>query len=181
MKFEIGQIFCKKAGVELDRLAVEIDEIQSNDSVYVIHKKAEAMFNLVKKPLVVSDDAWSIPALSGFPGAYMKDINDWLRPEDWITLMSKHNDKRIFLEQRLAYIDETGVTVFEGKVEGKFLSTISKSDGLSIHRIISLGGGDGRPYNELRSENAKDAITTIEGLDAWPFLIDWYKEKYDQE
>ena len=38
---------------------------------------------------------WEIPALRGFPGAYMHPVNDWFTAGDWLRLMHGIADRRI--------------------------------------------------------------------------------------
>lgn len=81
-KIREAMVACEKFDVEVEQVKLEIDEFQSNDPQKISKEKAEAAFLLVKKPVVVTDTFWNIPALNGFPGAYMKDVAEWLKPED---------------------------------------------------------------------------------------------------
>ncbi len=128
-----AQVALKKHGISIEQLSIDVDEVQSADPNYIIEHKAQSMFAKVGKPLIVSDDSWRIPALNGFPGAYMKHVNHWFSPKDWIAIMEQHDDKRIFLERRLAYTDGTDITLFEDVEERQFLESYSAKDGGRIY------------------------------------------------
>lgn len=172
-KFELGSRSFQKHGLILEQLQIEVDEVQSEDPYYILDHKIRSIYEKVKRPLIVTDDSWNIPALGGFPGAYMKSVNHWLAPDDWLNLMSTHEDKRIFLESRLAYIDESGVKNFEDSQERKFLDKVSETDGVSILRVISLSN-DPTPLNELWK---RDPELLLNGRLVWENFIDWYKNK----
>ena len=53
--------------------SLDIDEIQSHDSIKIAENKASQAFDKLHLPLVINDGFWSIPSLGGFPGGYMKD------------------------------------------------------------------------------------------------------------
>ena len=84
-----AKLACELAGIEIVQQQVEIDEIQSTVPHAISIDKAEKAYNLIKKPLVVTDTFWRIPALNGFPGAYMKDIANWFSSEDFLSLMER--------------------------------------------------------------------------------------------
>lgn len=74
--------------------------VTSNDG-----KIAEQAFKILGEPLIVNDAEWNIPALNGFPGPYVRYINEWLSPDDFIVLMSRHEDKKVFYKEVITHID----------------------------------------------------------------------------
>ena len=83
---------------ELTALNVELGELTP----------AVEAYNALQSPLVVTDDSWIIPGLNGFPGPYMKQVNDWFTPDDWLHLTSGLADRRVILRQIIVYQDSTG-------------------------------------------------------------------------
>lgn len=86
-KIQIAQTACTRANINIEAVALDIDEIQGEDPELIVLDKAQRAYNLIGAPTIVSDDTWDIRALRGFPGAYMKSINYWFEPQDFLRLM----------------------------------------------------------------------------------------------
>lgn len=176
-KFATATSACQKRDIDLERIVIEIDEIQSEDPKLVLEHKINAIYDKVGKPLVVSDDSWSIPALNGFPGIYMKSMNYWFSAKDWLNIMSQYPDKTIYLNARLAYIDSYGtITFFEETREMKFLDKQSDVPGAPILQILSLPDDD-TPISDLLKNNP-DKYHSSRKL--WSNFLDWYTENQPQ-
>jgi non-canonical purine NTP pyrophosphatase (RdgB/HAM1 family) len=85
-----------KYNIEIEQVRLEIDEIQSEDKFAVTTDKAQKAFEILKSPLFVTDTFWEIPALNGFPGAYMKYVNKWFSSEDFLALMKNKENRTSF-------------------------------------------------------------------------------------
>lgn len=96
---------CDLFGITLLNQAFEIDEIQSNDPKKISEHKARQAFELAGRPVVVTDTFWSMPALNGFPGAYMKDVYQWFNEQDFLNLMVDKADTRISFSENITYFD----------------------------------------------------------------------------
>jgi inosine/xanthosine triphosphate pyrophosphatase family protein len=95
-KFETVGSFFEKQGIEISQKVLPIYEIQSNDGIEIAISKAKQAWEIIKEPLFVNDAFWIIPSLKGFPGPYMKYINDWFEPDDFLKLMNGKNDRTKF-------------------------------------------------------------------------------------
>lgn len=133
-----GRQVCKKYGIELVQRDLEIDEVQSEDIEYVARKKVEAAFSLLREPVVISDDAWVIHGLNGFPGTYAKSVNTWFTPADYIRLTKDLADRRVTLVQTLVYQDEHGQHFFKRETVGALLKEPSGQNGATIQKIVSM-------------------------------------------
>jgi non-canonical purine NTP pyrophosphatase (RdgB/HAM1 family) len=130
-------------GITVKAISIEIDEIQHHDPAEITKAKARAAFAFLHKPVVVSDTSWSIPALGGFPGGYMKDVGIWWSEQDWLNIMAGHNDKTIILQEHLAYYDGTELIHFSQDYQGVFLDHIQGpvvNQKESFERVASLDG-----------------------------------------
>lgn len=101
--------------------------------------KAEKAYNLIKKPLVVTDTFWRIPALNGFPGAYMKDVANWFSSEDFLSLMEKKENRQIFFSENITYKDADTIKQFSQEYEG-IIVTEPKGKGNSIENVAEFEG-----------------------------------------
>lgn len=162
-------------GIEVLPRKVSIDEIQHRDPMKVTQAKAKAAFMQLHSPVVVSDTSWSIPVLGGFPGAYMKDIAAWLEPEDWVALMSRHEDKRIFCHEHVAYYDGSESQHFQADYEGYFVSIPRgrDHDEESFEKLVVLYG------DKTMAERLADGEIASAGEELlhWKLFGEWFSSR----
>ncbi len=170
-KFALGQAAFAGHGITLEQVLVDIDEIQGEDADMILHDKAKKAFAAIGKPVLVTDDSWSVPALGGFPGPYMKSMNHWFTPEDFMALMHDKADRTVYLEQHIAYIDADEIVTFSKRIKGVFVAEPRGYTGPPIMRVVELEG-DGMTIAELYDKGS------IQGHgmqpDAWNDAADWY-------
>lgn len=173
-KFALGKLAFDKEGIDLEQIFIDIDEIQSEEPEVILADKARKAFAAAEAPVIVSDDSWSIPALKGFPGAYMKSMNHWLEPSDFLHLMQDRDNRTIYLDQRLAYIDQDGIVTFNKRLKGVIVKSPKGETGPPIMRIVELED-DGMTIAELYDKGIADK----RGLerDAWSDAAEWYTQK----
>ena len=125
-KLENAQKFFKEYDIQVEQLTSKIEEIQSGDSLEIAIAKAKNAFAKEQKPLFINDATWIIPALRGFPGPFMKYINQWFEPIDFVHLMQGKDDRRIILRDSIVYIDKEGHTIFTHDHEGVILEEVAQ-------------------------------------------------------
>ena len=81
-KIQVAQKYLGQLGITVEGYHLDMEEIQSHSGEDIITRKAEQAFKAINKALIVSDHFWNIEALKGFPCAYMKYMNEWLKPQD---------------------------------------------------------------------------------------------------
>jgi len=130
---------CHLFGVDIEQAEVLIQEIQSKDLVEIaLHKSLQA-FGQLRKPVVVADTFWAIPALNGFPGAYMKEVTRWFGPWDFINLLRPYPDKRVCFTETIVYRDATQHRVFSGEYWG-VISATPRGEGIAIEQVAAFNG-----------------------------------------
>lgn len=137
-KYGIGKTVCSEYDIVLTQKDLDIDEVQSESLEYVARRKAEAAFALLKQPVIISDDAWEISALNGFPGTYAKSVNQWFSTDDWIRLTQDLEDREILLLQSLVYQDEHIQQYFVRSTRGVLLHRAGGTTGATIQKVVSL-------------------------------------------
>ena len=136
-KLSEAQAACQDFGIVVEQVELQIDEIQARDAQKIsVHKAAEA-FRQVQKPVVVTDTSWSIPALHGFPGAYMKDVAEWFTPTDFIHLMSDKTDRRISFTENITYADGKIIRTFSQEFWGQ-ITMSPRGSGVSIEQVVEF-------------------------------------------
>lgn len=168
-KFKSADTICRPKGIQLVRKQLDLVEIQSDAGEDIARRKASDAYQQFRQPLVVTDDSWMIPGLNGWPGPYMKYMNEWLTAEDMLRLTKPLKDRRIFMQQIVVYQDELGQQLFSARVEGILLQ---HSSGISQFPIFSIVSFDNKT---AAAESTDAAYMAIVGQrTAWHDLLDWF-------
>jgi XTP/dITP diphosphohydrolase len=176
LKFGIGKNVCAKYDIELTQAIVDIDEIQGEDPEKIVARKAQDAFKALQKPVVVSDDSWAISGLRGFPGAYMKSVNHWFTPEDFIRLTKDLADRRVFLQQYLAYHDGVETVIFKNDIPGKLLTEPRGIHGDPAFKVVALDADNGLSIAEVYDAGKEhEPGRFARRKDAWHGFAEWYK------
>jgi XTP/dITP diphosphohydrolase len=171
-KFNQAKNTCQQFGIELVQdKSHDFQEIQSESGEEIALHKAAQAYALFKQPLVISDDSWDIPGLGGFPGSYMKSINQWFTSDDWLRLTKSLTDRRIILHQVVVYQDADGSQVFVKDLMGTLQT---KSRGISPYAhatITSLDGG--KTTTAEWHERGESASGDLQN--PWHDFAKWYR------
>lgn len=161
----------RKYDIKLEQRELTIDEIQSEDAEAIVRDKLQKAYELVRQPVVVTDDSWEIPALNGFPGPYMKSINHWLSPEDYLRLTKPLADRRIFLIQRVGFTDGATTKILTAKTGGTLLTDIKGDYGLANHKLVSMDGDSGLSIAEIYDQGLDNGERAA--VKVWHELLEW--------
>ncbi len=175
-KYENAKKFFKPHAIEVEQVTLSLSEIQGDDSTEVALTKAQDAWKLVKQPLFINDASWFIPALKGFPGPYMKYINQWFEPIDFIHLMEGKIDRRIILKDIIVYIDENGPTIFTHEHVGILLNKVASEEYRHpSDAVISFSQNGVSLAEEMKSKSY-----FIEGEDkVWNDFVRWLQKEED--
>jgi XTP/dITP diphosphohydrolase len=176
-KIRIARTICEPAGIVVEPVALHIPEIQSEDPEVIIGDKVQRAYEQLGKPVVVSDDSWNIPALRGFPGPYMKSINHWFKPEDFLRLMHGVADRRIILHQYLAYTNGTVTKIFTSSAEGKIVDEVrGHHDDFPSKSVIALDMDGGKTIAEALEQDPEKVEERYKNHpDPWREFAAWYQ------
>jgi len=171
-KIKEARAGCDLFGIEVVPTALEFDEIQSHDPINISKRKADDAFALVDAPaVVVADTSWSIPALKGFPGGYMKDVYAWFEPEDFINLVKNKADKTIIFIETIVYKDEHEVKIFSKQYTGVIADSPRGENGNSIDKVAEFDGKTLAESHDLgtTSHDPKEYV--------WYEFAEWFSKK----
>lgn len=174
-KFQIAQAVCEPLGLTLVQRKLNIDEIQGEDSEIIICDKARKAYELAGKAVIVSDDSWNIPGLRGFPGPYMKSMDHWFTPDDFLNLTRHLDDRRIILIQLLAYQDDTHQHVFRKEHVGTLLTEKRGRYGNPLQKVVAMPGDEGLSIAEAYDRGTIHADRDVAA--GWRQLVDWYQKE----
>lgn len=150
-KFEEAQFVL--ADWELEQVHIDLSEIQG-DGTDIIKAKAKDALQILKRPLVVEDNALCCPAINGLPGPYIKDFLIKLGEQGLYELIHKYDDHRVHVICHVAYIKpDMEPVIFEGVMDG----TIVAPRGHTRHGAISWNAifqplGMDKTFGELTIE-----------------------------
>ena len=171
-KFAEAEKVAKQYGVVLQAKALDIVEIQSDNPMAVSRAKAKAAYQILNHPVVTHDSSWAIPALKGFPGAYMHDMVSWFGPEDWLNLMRGHSDKTIEVCENVAYYDGKELKCFQYRQQGMFVDAPRGENGNSLEKVVVLAD------NQTIAEHHDISIgNNSVALKAWEDFFSWYQKE----
>ncbi len=168
-KFQKAKRCADELNIDLVQKALEIKEVQSDSIEKIAKFKAQQAFNTLKKPLVVSDSGWNIPALNGFPGPYMHYINDWFNSDDFLNLMKDKEDRRIILKHVICAASEKGFKLFKGEHKG-FFADKTEGKGISSDEVVKMEGS-----NHTIARNLNLNKETFSNCDMWEKTLSWFK------
>ena len=177
-KMQIATSVCSTFDIKVEFVRLDIDEIQGEDAEVIVRNKAKRAYDQLNMPVVVSDDSWDIKALNGFPGAYMKSINYWFKPEDFIRLMSSIKDRRVTLHQYLAYTDGNITEVFTNDLNGVIVSKPrGKVERAPCMEVVEFDFDEGLTLAEVfnKQDDQLMAKRYRKHPDAWHEFAKWYK------
>ncbi|HEX7042818.1 MAG TPA: non-canonical purine NTP pyrophosphatase [Patescibacteria group bacterium] len=168
-KIDIAKKFLTPHEIFFEPQNIELTEIQSKDIKKVVENKAKQAYEIIKTPLFVNDHFWSITALNGFPGAYMKYMNEWLTPDDFLNLMKGKKNREAILTEAVCYIDESRIQTFLMQHKAVILES-PKGKGLPALRVISVSG-DGLSIAEKLEKDP----SAVDVYPIWDEFAKWYK------
>lgn len=155
---------------------IELIEIQSISVEEVVAFKAKQAYELLKKPVAVSDSGLEITSLNKFPGALVKFANEILGQEKIIKLLEDEKNRQAFFVAAIAYCDNLeDVRIFTQRDEGK-IALQPKGQGWHFDRIF-IPTGEKHTWAEIgRKLKNKDSAFRR----ALEQLIIYLEKKYNR-
>lgn len=92
--------------------ALDIPEVQAANAREIALFKAHHAYEQVGEPVVVHDSSFHVHALGGFPGPYVKYVNETLGVEGVLKLLDGAKDRSCHFEATLVYMDTNGAKAF---------------------------------------------------------------------
>jgi len=162
---------CEPLGISLEQAVLDIPEVQAEDGEPIARDKATKAFAQLQKPLIISDDNWLIPGLNNFPGPYMKSMNHWFSPEDWLHLTGNLADRTIILRQIVVYQDADTQKLFSVDITGTLLHEIRGESPHPHCTITSMDGG-----KTTMAEHHEKNESAVQQHSAWHDFAAWYAQ-----
>ena len=171
LKFDAAVLALKGSQVELVRKELEVPEIQSTSVEDIASFSAQWASQKLSESVVVTDAGYFITALNGFPGPFIKYINQWLTPQDLLKLMEGKKDREVIVRDCLAYCKPGQKPVtFIGEAKGTLSEKVVKLGRTPISTIFIPEGFD-KTEPELTDEEMFKFWNS--NLQVWPKLAEY--------
>jgi len=103
LKFEIAKRFFSTTNeYELVQLTHHVPEIQDTSCEEIARQSAIHAAQQIGEPCVVMDAGFFIPALNGFPGPFVKYVNEWISEERLLRMLDASDDRTAYFTDALA-------------------------------------------------------------------------------
>jgi XTP/dITP diphosphohydrolase len=135
-------------GYAIERVELDLQEVQAETVAEVALAKARAAFDKLKRPVIVEDAGVELFGLGGFPGPYIKyweklgGLKSICRAADGL------GDRRVRAVCALGICSEAGSDVVEGAVEGLLALQPRGQSGFGWDAIF-VPNGEGRTFGEM--------------------------------
>ncbi|MCL5412694.1 MAG: RdgB/HAM1 family non-canonical purine NTP pyrophosphatase [Candidatus Marsarchaeota archaeon] len=150
---EFGQML----GVELERVDLQLEELQSLDTAAVATDKARQAYSVLGRPVVVEDTGLYIDAWNGFPGALVKWLVKSVGLQGIIRMLGNETDRRAHAKTSICLRYGSGARLFEGTVHGSIADSVRGTSDFGWDPIF-IPEGMSNTFAELGHE-AKNAVS----------------------
>ncbi|HEX8182799.1 MAG TPA: non-canonical purine NTP pyrophosphatase [Candidatus Saccharimonadales bacterium] len=171
-KFHIGNSICTQYGIKLRQTTLDIPELQAEDGMVIARDKVRLAYENLLHPVLVSDDSWLIPGLNNFPGPYMKSMNTWFTPEDWLRLTCSLQNRKIILRVIVAYQDAHVQKLFCSDINGVLLKNAVGTSKFTHTTITSFNNGSSSLAEDIAAGRASSDVPGS----AWHQFAKWHTE-----
>lgn len=159
IKYSIAKNILNSYGIDIVQENMKTPEIQAEDGKEICEYSAKYAFDKLKKPLVKTDVSYHIHSLNGFPGPFIKYINNWLTPEDLLNLMRDREDRTIEIREYLTYISSDGkIKTFQTSSLCKLSDKIYSEKGYMIDKLLIRPGLE-IPQNILSEKELEELFS----------------------
>jgi XTP/dITP diphosphohydrolase len=131
---------------------LDAPEIQSERVEDVAIYAGEWACSRLGEPVVVTDAGFYIEALNGFPGPFVKYVNQWLTAQDLLDLMRGKDDRQVVTRDCLAYCQPgEEPVVFSGSYSGRVATVPGNGEGRPME-LIFIPEGYTVPVSDFSTE-----------------------------
>lgn len=107
---------------DLEKLAVDLPEIQSADAQEIIKAKLEEAMKHYSGELIVEDTSMHFDCLNGLPGPLIKWFVKSLGQPGLYDLTKRYNNHKAYVRCLVGYAKDGDIKFFEGIVPGQIVS-----------------------------------------------------------
>lgn len=179
-KFEVAQKSLAGSGFEVVQKKLKTPEIQSKSVKEIAAFSAEWASNKLNKPAAVSDAGFYIETINGFPGPFIKYVNDWFSIKDLFNLMEGKENRNVVWKDCLAYCEPGGKCV---SFISYFKGVLSDKPGKNEYRrnygwidALFVPRGFSKTLSELPNKEYLNFWSDPKSYNSWQKLVNFLKK-----
>ncbi len=174
-KIQRAEKICKGSGVQIEQLKTETPEIQGKSSKEIAKFSANFAGKKLNKPIVKLDVSFHINNLSGFPGPFVKYVNEWLPPEKILKMLEGVKDRTCYWTDSLAFYYQGKTKVFSSNENGTLTKIPRGQNGWGMDKIFIPQGQD-----KTKAELSDEERLNICNQEHWNSFIKFIQKTYLQ-
>lgn len=158
LKFEIAkQFFESTGGYELARHSFQVPEVQDASCEEIARRSAIYAAKELGEVCVVTDVGFSINALNGFPGPFVKYVNEWLSEAQLLRMLREDDDRTAYFTDALAVGFPDGTAeVFSHKATGRLAKEGEYSASKWPVNSLFIPDGHSAPLGSMTKQEQTD-------------------------
>lgn len=154
IKFCIAKKVFQDTGINLIQKSLDTPEIQSKRVEDIAVFSAKWASKELNQAVVVTDAGFYIEALNGFPGPFIKFVNEWFSADDYLNLMSRQTNRAIIVRDCLVYCHPNKEPIaFIGEYKGSIADKAGRKAKIPIEQLF-IPEGYNKPISEMSPEAA---------------------------
>jgi len=135
---EIGAFL--EGTVSVEHVSLECPEYRDDEVGPIAREKGRYAFEELRRPLIVDDTGFFVNALRGFPGPYAAYVLGTIGNAGLLRLLEGTDDRTAYFVTVVAFADESGVHLFEGRLEGEITTAPRGTGGFGYDPIFAVHG-----------------------------------------
>lgn len=171
-KFKNAKKFLKPYGIDVSQKEIEAPEIQADKAKDIAIYSSEYASKMLNKPVIKMDVSFHINSLNGFPGPYIKQINNWFSPQQIIELLLDKKDRSSYFIDIIAFSSPNKETkCLELITTGEISKKVSGENGWGIDKIF-IPDGFNKTLASMTDNERQDVWKTKHWKKLAEYLVD---------
>ena len=170
LKFDIAAAYFAPLGniFSLTQLKIDVPEIQAETVEEVAIAAAKEAVRMVGEPCIVSDAGLCVEALNGFPGPFLRYVNQWLGIDGFLNLLQGTDNRHAYFEDTLAVAFPDGtVKTFTRQQHGTIATAGIETQAGWAANDLFIPDGSNMPLGQLSHQDQ----VKFWGDGAWPDVL----------
>ncbi len=142
--------FQRLCDVQFDHQKLDLDEIQSRDSVEIIEHKVKQAYDIIERPVFVDDFSFWFDELNGMPGPFIKFFEGSdAALEKLCRLADGLESRRVTARAYFGYFDGEELKIIHGELRGEIVQHPRGTRGVGTDFVFAIDGYGGKTRAEL--------------------------------
>ena len=161
--------------------ALDLIEPQAETALEVARVKAQQAFDQLQRPVLVDDSSFHIHALGGFPGPYVKYMNETVGAEGIVRFMEHQDDRQAYFLSALVFVDKEGVlhefSVKEstGEIAREVRESVAGHGWSDLWKIF-VPAGSTKTLSQMTPQDHEARRKSENGRSAYDLFATWLRD-----